>query len=431
MRKSNICILVLSILALFFFSGIDAHASAIDYTPSYLTDSLKTSSPTAGNKVYHFYLGTDEVLCDETGTVYSLVGDSVVLDFEFSTISAQFPTGSYYNSYDYFNIVLTPHGTSNWASTEFDELGALLNQEAICRHYAIVNGEKYYMADDKTVTIPVANVTDDITVSFGIEVSTVIDYTGFASSDSAFTSYFGWLTFSATELSYETELVGVRYASTGEEAIVDSIISWGSIQNSSLNNIYNKLIEIKNSITVTLIQKLDAFQKEVAENFGISNLWLSDIFGEINYQAERIYAEFQNMHITLKTTIKNAIEAVQSEVGYWGLRVEEKLEEIAELLSKGYDNTDANKSNEVLDSALSDYSNEEQLLFSDASYDLYMYDFSKSLDFSAPMVSALSLITTFANSFFIASGDLSSGLTVMMALVFVSIVIGLIRFVKG
>lgn len=452
--KEKLIVLLIALVVLLVVCDMEAEASAIDYTPSYWTDSLKTSSPSANNKVYHFYLGTDEVLCDETGTVYSLVGDSVVLDFEFSTISAQFPTGSYYNSYDYFNLVLTPHGTSNWTSTQFDELGTLLNQEAVCRHYAVVNGEKYYMADDKTVTIPVTNVTDDITVSFGIEVSTVIDYTGFASSDSAFTSYFGWLTFSATELSYDTELVGVRYASTGDEAIKDSIISWGNIQNNSLNNIrnaitvtlINKLTSLGTQLTENLntnfantLSKLDAFMDMAQDNhdamdalinefYADTMMWLGDTWSEIMWGFEDMRTWMKSHSQWLSSTyteFKNDFQLKHE-------TIVSKLDEIIETLTRGYDNSGADNLDRDVDNDLLELDTAQKEVISGGVDNLDNFTVpSDGFDsFDPSFVGAFALVSGMLQSIFASSGNFSVIMSVIFILTVTTMLLGLFRYYK-
>lgn len=398
MRKSNICILVLSILALFFFSGIEAQATTIDYTPSYYTDSLYTANPIASNEVYHFYLGTDEVLCDENGTVYSIVGDNVYLDFEYATIASSLPTGDNYSLYDYFNFVITPHADTEWTSTEFDDLGTLLRQPCIGRHFVLIGGTKYYLSDGLENTISIANITADTTVSFGMEFQQNINYTGFSSSDSAFTSFYGWLTLSVTNINYDIELVGVRYTSTGEEAIQDSIISWGGIQYNAINSMKEAIKTAITTLQGTLTTKMQSLHDNMMLTLSDISTWLNDIWSEIVFGFDGVIS---------------------------------KLDEVIETLSRGYDTTDADKSKAELDSSLDGIEAEQSLLISDSQYEVINYDVVTPFNFLPGLVSALSLVTSFVNVFFDFSGDFTTALTVMMSLAFVSVVLGLLRFVRG
>lgn len=59
------------------------------------------------------------------------------------------------------------------------------------------------------------------------------------------------------------------------------------------------------------------------------------------------------------------------------------------------------------------------------------YVFTDILNFSAGLMSGLSLIFSFANSFFLASGDLSVIVSVLYCMAFLAIILGLWRFFRG
>lgn len=111
-------------------------------------------------------------------------------------------------------------------------------------------------------------------------------------------------------------------------------------------------------------------------------------------------------------------------------QISSKIDELKQALTSDYDSSVAESVNTELSGSLDSINTAEGTAMTDAKVDVGNYDTASVFNFAPAVISSLSLITTFANSFFRASGDLTTALTVLFALVFISAVVGFLRFVK-
>lgn len=170
---------------------------------------------------------------------------------------------------------------------------------------------------------------------------------------------------------------------------------------------------------------------------------------EFSLSASSFYADASNMepcYISGSTTIKTftrfwkldssevvdlaLLDSLNNSVNIQGSSITSKLDELKQALTRDYDASGAEAANTELSGSLGSMSTAEGVAMGDAKVYVGNYDTASAFKFVPALVSSLSFLTTFANGFFTASGDLSTALTVMTALVFVSCVVGLIKFVK-
>ena len=97
----------------------------------------------------------------------------------------------------------------------------------------------------------------------------------------------------------------------------------------------------------------------------------------------------------------------------------------------GYDSTAGDTANGELSGILSNMEAAENETFLDSQQSIGAYTFTDILNFSGGLMSGLSLIYTFANGFFLASGDLSVIVSVLYCMAFLAIILGLWRFFRG
>lgn len=103
----------------------------------------------------------------------------------------------------------------------------------------------------------------------------------------------------------------------------------------------------------------------------------------------------------------------------------------ADDIMHSYDNTAGDAANGELSSILSGMEDAENKTWLASQESIGSYVFTDILNFSAGLMSGLSLIFSFANSFFLASGDLSVIVSVLYCMAFLAIILGLWRFFRG
>lgn len=102
-----------------------------------------------------------------------------------------------------------------------------------------------------------------------------------------------------------------------------------------------------------------------------------------------------------------------------------------DTLINGYDSTAGDAANGELSSILTGMEDAENKTWLASQESIGSYVFTDILNFSAGLMSGLSLIFSFANSFFLASGDLSVIVSVLYCMAFLAIILGLWRFFRG
>lgn len=103
----------------------------------------------------------------------------------------------------------------------------------------------------------------------------------------------------------------------------------------------------------------------------------------------------------------------------------------ADDIMHSYDNTAGDAANGELSSILSGMEDAENKTWLASQESIGSYVFTDILNFSAGLMSGLSLIFSFANSFFLASGDFSVIVSVLYCMAFLAIILGLWRFFRG
>lgn len=477
--KEKIIVGIALLLVFLFVAETTAQASAQDYVPDYGVHLLKDSTATANNQVYHFYITADGITCDADGNVVAYGGTSNIVNFEFKTITTTLPLADYTGMYDYFNLEVQPYFNSDLTYTDFGNgLGSITQGIVSTTPYLIINGDKHYLVNGRISTIEIDNIIHSESIAFGVEVCLNINYNA-SSVGSSPNTYYGYSTYACEDIELYIALYGVRYSSTGEEAIVDSVVSWGSILNTGLNNlknsintqsnyvaqkiidVWNKLVEVKDAITVTLVNKLtdvasvitknddentqstltkmqafmtmaqnnhDALFELLEFNHSDDVMWFGDIWNEIMWGFEdmRTWMKSHSQWLTSTyTEFKNDFQKKHE-------TIVAKLDEIIETLTRGYENPVGDSVDSKMDSDLIDLDIAQKNVTDGATENLNNFTVPSDgfNSFDPRFMGAFALVSGMLQTIFDTSGNFTITMSVIFIMTIASMVTGLFRYFK-
>lgn len=386
MDKSKFIVVLAFMLALFLVFG-DVVEAADTYEVL-----LKTENTVPISLTYKFDIGAEEIIAvSENGTTSTLYSyTSGVLDYTLDTGAVQSLTltsTDVYN-YDYISFRISPNFSKSSGFVATDTASYRIIEEYV-KPYLVINGEKYYLKPYGYTDIIISPHTKITWAYVGFEVDISIAFTDLYESVDDIRTLFGSYTFSLSLNTSPYELWGYLHLSSGENLINDSVNTQG-------NAITNALTEFKNLVI--------GYIDEIEINLSGINGWVQSIF--------------------------NKLEAFRSESSAQLNTITLKIIDIYNAIVRDYDSTNADDTNTSLSGSLDSWTAAEGQTIEDAQVEVVEYDTASAFDFAPALVSSLTLITSFSNAFFVASGDFSTALIVMIALVFVSVVVGLVRFVK-
>lgn len=111
--------------------------------------------------------------------------------------------------------------------------------------------------------------------------------------------------------------------------------------------------------------------------------------------------------------------------------VVDALNKQTDTVANGYDSSSGTASNDKLSSSLGEMNRAEDDAVASVEGSLKDYGFTDVLDFSVGLLSGLSFVTAFVNSFVTASGQLAVVISVLYCIAFLAVVLGLWRFFRG
>lgn len=137
-----------------------------------------------------------------------------------------------------------------------------------------------------------------------------------------------------------------------------------------------------------------------------------------------------NNHNSLYMMMVNWFNDTTSKLTSWFDRQHEDLVKLLEETTQGYDNSAGNSENDKLSGALGGMDEAEGQIVDSASAELKKFNPAETFQFGQATLSALKFVKSFVDSFFIASGSFNLIPTVIYTMMFLSIVVGLWRFLR-
>lgn len=411
MEKSKILVLVALMLALFLFGSMDVEASSPVnvYKPSFQSELLTSSSIGSLSKTYRFYQNATGIAISDTGECVTIGGGTAVFDLDVNFGHGALLINDYdIHDFDKMYFYMYPNYDADYYYADLDVGLDLVEQVLVnAKPYVIVDGSKHYMSNEYSHYFEISNFSSTIPFVMGVELQVIVSYDATSVSDDSIATRFSYSTLTITRNEAWAAVHGMREVSTGDMYIADTVQTQG-------NAITNAITEFKN----LLISYIDEIEINV---LGI-NAWVQDIFNRLELGFEELNFVISNFKVSFDSKMDNMLTTFSDK--FDGIMVR------LDSLKSGYDSSTAKDTNSSLSGSLDSWEAAEGETMEDAKIEVDAYDTASAFTFAPALVSSLSLITTFANSFFFASGDLTTALMVVIALVFVSVAVGLVRFVR-
>lgn len=129
-------------------------------------------------------------------------------------------------------------------------------------------------------------------------------------------------------------------------------------------------------------------------------------------------------------SIRSRLDLIRSDLMTYFNRQHQDFLDLIEELTRGYDPSSGNESNDDLSDSFGKLDDLESGAISDAGGSLKDFDPGSIFDFTGYMFSAMSFMGGFVDSFFVISGPLSTIPTVLYVMAFLVVVVGLWRYRK-
>lgn len=376
MSKEKFIVLVLLILALFFVYKDDVHAAQSEtYTNSIILSESVYVSP--GETVY----------------------ETFVIDTKLTT------------PLNYGAIFLYRLPTASEYSTTNDFSVSGIVSSCDVRYSLLINGIEYPISYTGGWIRPtdMQYIFPDVVLRtyFSIEAM------GNSVSSPGYVKYYSTDGTNILNFSYMYADTIPAYPNT---TIIERLISFTAL----LGSIDGRFGELGSAIG----NKLDAVQLALVNQ-------LIDLRDTLNSALISILGQLRAISNNVDIKLSSFRDSIQGSINTLGTNIGLKLDEVIQAITKGYNNSDADDSKLELDGLLDDWSDAENEVIPGAIVDVSDYSPSSALNFGPELVSALTLVTSFSNAFFVASGDFTTAITVMFAIVFACALLGLLRFAGG
>lgn len=278
------------------------------------------------------------------------------------------------------------------------------------RWFLVIDGQKIYPvrdSDGNSTFVTTFEYTYGKVIGIGYEGHMSRVYVG-----STGTSPSELLNFDCTVTTTNFSLVKYR------ESEIDYLYSIDNNLN-TLNNTSRNILTVLNNVNSSLTT---IYNQLVNDHQSIYSLIAS--FASLVYpRLDTLHTDLTTIHTDIATTLTNNLKS-------WFATNHTDLVNLLNQTTQGYDSSAGEETNDKLSGSLGGMTEAEDAISSGASGNLEGYNPSASLNFAQGLLSGLSLVTNFANSFFLASGDFKLSVSVLYTLAFLSIVVGLWRFVR-
>lgn len=469
--KEKLIVAIAIVLVFLFVTETTAQASAVDYTPSYVIDNLSNYQVGEMTKALSLWVGANGMYLEVDESTHTWGVDSSIVTFDVSLGRGNFNNVDVnYTSYDYFELFMEGFEMDVTLYNDYDSeiIQSMTSSILNVKPYVEIDGETHYISNGNDNAFTVDHLSSDIPFLVGAEISLLVNYNGYEVSDTTMASYYGSVDIGITRNAYNFGINGIRYASTGEEAIVDSIISWGNIQNTTLNSIYtkvfdsyNKLIEIKNVLTVNLMSKLtdmlttitenddsnfastlskmqsfmdlaknnhDALYELLELNHSDVVMCMGDIWAEIMWGFEDM-RDWMSEH---STWLSDKYDEFTADFQLKHETIVSKLDEIIETLTRGYKNPVSDSVDKKMDSDLLnlDVAQKDVTGFATENLENFTVPSDGFDSFDPRFMGAFALVSGMMQTIFDTSGNFTITMSVIFIMTIASMVTGLFRYFK-
>lgn len=340
------------------------------------------------------------------------------LEIDLPVLLTTFLTNKFTKSYDNFILDLGVLVSSNLTFEPLDTIsyGGISIPFSDCFLVCNVNGEEHLLTNGEYSAIDLSNFIYN-GLNFHLRIRYLI-----SKSVVGIIPYEGIFHLSANFTIKRCNLYGLY--STGQaisvlsnniiegfNTVTTRLISLQTDTNSNLTMLHNDNITLTNFLSLfktDLLSRLISMQTDINENLTV-----------LHDDNVKNYSDWKNRFASFWMDIKA-----------WFDRQHEDLVKLLEETTHGYDNSSGNSENDKLSGALGGMDEAEGQIMDSASGNLKNYNPSESLNFASGTVAGLSLVKTFANGFFEVSGEFKNIVSVIYAMAFISIVVGLWRFVR-
>lgn len=476
MRNKIIMSLVIVVALLFLLNNTASAASLA--SPSYVNALITTSSTSAYNTNYNFIVGADGIFVNNTEyatedayqlfCTTSYASGIMQVSFDTGIVASSNAFSSDMKKGDGYFLTLTPsfNATLNYDDGGFNVFNKTLVSVS---PYVIVDGVKHPLANNGENQVFPDNIPhQDLEYYFGADIDIIVSYDAGTNTLYDVKTTFGTVKLNLNVPAFDIETRIYKEVSTGEQLITDAINKqsqsiWdviyavGSEVTMGLENQTSTLNKTLVDSNISVLSSIGNFSTMVSNCFTTMFEFMTSETSNTAYAAGYLYsikelvttyfpvfdATMDNILITSEN-IYSQFQTFRKEFSDFGSNLttlltehhnslSDKLEEIKNTLTKGYDTTDSDKASDSLDSTLANYEDSQKEVTDIAVENLDSFTIPSDgfLSYEVNFVKSLSLVSGMLQSVYDSLGPLKIIVSVLMIMTLVSMITGLTKFFKG
>lgn len=475
--KNKILLTLAIVVALLSLITQKASAASLA-SPSTVSASMGTTTTSDFNTNYNFIIGSDGIFVNDseynTTDEYQLFVTtsyaSGIMQVSFDTgiiTEAQF-TSSNLGKCDGISLTLTPTftGTLNYEDSGLDVMYKTL---VSVTPYVLVDGIKYTLANGSENQVFPDEITHlDMEYYFGADIDVIISYDASTNTLYDVKSTFGTAKLNLNVPAFDIEVTGYKHVSTGDQLITDAVIDWGSQTVDAIYLIGEAVIADidanSNAITQTLIESnnlvlssIGNFSTLVSNSFNMLYKYMESECSNTAYACAYLFsikelvteyfpvfdATMDNILITSEN-IYNQFVTFRKEFSDFGLNLttlltehhnslSDKLEEIKNTLTKGYDTTDSDSVSGKIEESMKVTESTDKVLTDNAidTLDGFTVPSDGLAGYGPQFLRAITLCSGMLQSIYESLGEYSSVVSILFTITIATMLIGMFRFFKG
>lgn len=324
-----------------------------------------------------------------------------------------------------------------------DNQGKTYNDLSIdVQWFLISGGEKIY---------PTRSTDSSFTFQCNVDLTRIrylaIGYEGYISRGSIYddmyvsidctlntTSNFGFTRY------YDSEISSLNNIAANTANINSNLIAKLDTANSNLSDIANRISLVWNEQQTyfsawftEIFNKLKELHNDNTNFKSLFNTFSSNLTSNLTTWFDRNHTDLETLHTdntTFLARFNTVYNDLKNKLSEWFNRQHQDFLDLIESLTNGYDNSAGEAENDKLSGALGGMDEAEGQITDSASVELDKFDASESFQFGQATLSALSFVKSFIDSFIVASGSFSLLVTLYYTMFFLSLVVGLWRFMR-
>ena len=452
--KRSVALLIIVILASLFVVKSEASAASQAF-PSTVSTQLGSCEASAYSTNYNFIIGADGIFVndsersnEELTSLYcttSYASGIMQISFDTGTISSAKFFHDNLGKCDGICLTLTPAFTG---TLTYDDYGLNVFQKTLVRvrPYILIDGVKYDVSNNAENQILPDEITHlDMEYYLGAEIDVIVSYDASANTLYDVKTTFGTAKLNLSVPQTAISVMGYKHVSTGEQLITDSINNQGQLINESINNQSTTLsseIRSFSSKVANMFNTLFDYMTAETSNTSYAASYLftlkeltSEYFPILDNTLDLLLTTADSIYITLqdyRTDFNTFREELSTQLTDQHNSISDKLEEIKNLLTRGYENEASDETQGTLESTISDYEKAESEIKDAAIENLHSYTIPQNglESYGTELLSGIMLVSGMLQSIYESLEEFKAVVSVLFTLTIVSMLTGLFGFFK-